>query len=143
MGASPRWLGARDYGFTRNDRAHGDRVRTETIAGMGFARRYLRHVLPRGLRSIRHFGFCHPAAKRTAERVRFHSGRPLHVGPISPPLGHREAKAEAARRGEEQSNSDEAAERDRLMEGLLQRTAHFRIGPKPSREETNERTGVS
>jgi len=33
----------------------------------------------------------------------------------------------------------EAAERDRMMEALLKRTAHFRKGPKPTREEMNAR----
>jgi len=33
----------------------------------------------------------------------------------------------------------EAAERDRMMEALLKRTAHFRKGPKPAREEMNAR----
>lgn len=31
------------------------------------------------------------------------------------------------------------AERNRLMEALLQRTAHFRVGSKPSREEMHAR----
>jgi hypothetical protein len=31
------------------------------------------------------------------------------------------------------------AERDRMMEALLKRTAHFRRGPKPTREEMNTR----
>ena len=35
--------------------------------------------------------------------------------------------------------SPEVKERDRLMEALLKRTAHFRVGPKPTREEMNER----
>ena len=35
--------------------------------------------------------------------------------------------------------SDETRERNRLMEGLLKRTAHFRVGRKPTREEMNER----
>lgn len=70
---------------------------------------------------------------------------------------YRIAKAEAARRGEtltrfieqalrERIERDadgkaarEAAERDRLMEALLRRTAHFRIGARPSREEMNDR----
>ena len=71
----------------------------------------------------------------------------------------REAKAEAARAGvtltkfiedallghiavrSKPVNSLEAeiAERDRLMEGLLKSTAHFRIGPHPTREEMNAR----
>jgi antitoxin component of RelBE/YafQ-DinJ toxin-antitoxin module len=33
----------------------------------------------------------------------------------------------------------EAVERDRMMEALLKRTAHFRKGPKPTREEMNAR----
>lgn len=72
---------------------------------------------------------------------------------------YREAKAEAARRGitltryiEEALESfrqaglpgnspveSEMQERNRLMEALLRRTAHFRIGPRPTREEMNER----
>lgn len=72
---------------------------------------------------------------------------------------YRQAKAEAARSGvtltrfieealrdrvERSSAADsamqkESAERDRLMEGLLQATAHFRVGTHPTREEMNER----
>ena len=70
---------------------------------------------------------------------------------------YRSAKAEAARLGEtltrfieealreriERSSSSVAAaevqERDRLMEAMLKRTARFRIGPKPTREELNAR----
>lgn len=72
---------------------------------------------------------------------------------------YREAKAEAARRGmtvtrfieealrQTLSTTRSAAavsqaeieERDRLMEGLLRATAHFRVGPKPTRDEMNER----
>jgi hypothetical protein len=73
----------------------------------------------------------------------------------------REAKAEAARLGitlsrflEEALRQKIAAgrnsikdpdlraeieQRNRLMEDLLQRTAHFRVGPHPSREEMNAR----
>lgn len=72
---------------------------------------------------------------------------------------YREAKAEAARlgltltrfieealrqriarsRSGEAAGQAEAQERDRLMESLLQRTAHFRVGRKPTRREMNER----
>ncbi len=72
---------------------------------------------------------------------------------------YREAKAQAARLGitltrfieqalREQiakssaldpARQDEIEERDRMMEALLQATARFRIGPKPSRDEMNER----
>lgn len=75
---------------------------------------------------------------------------------------YREAKAEAARCGvtltrfieealrqkiatsrgghtEHQERRAEVEERDRLMEGLLEQTAHFRVGPRPTREEMNAR----
>lgn len=68
---------------------------------------------------------------------------------------YRKAKAEAARLGVTltkfiedalraqvaRANSSEAerAERDRLMEGLLRATAHFRVGPRPTRDEMHER----
>ena len=72
---------------------------------------------------------------------------------------YREAKAEAARQGRtitqfiedallhqcQESNTAhisleaEIRERNDLMEALLQRTAHFRVGSKPTRGEMNER----
>lgn len=70
---------------------------------------------------------------------------------------YRAAKAQAAGRGEtitrfiEQALRDRIAQsaatavtaevrkRDRLMEALLKRTAHFRVGRKPTREEMNAR----
>lgn len=75
---------------------------------------------------------------------------------------YREAKAEAARQGTtitrfvedalrqqcqqvRKGNSPqtpleaEIRERDELMEALLRRTAHFRVGSRPTRSEMNER----
>jgi hypothetical protein len=71
---------------------------------------------------------------------------------------YRQAKAEAARLGititrfiedalrqhvarqqAENRGSPEADERNQLMEALLRRTADFRVGPKPTRGEMNER----
>ncbi|MBN1420867.1 MAG: hypothetical protein JXP34_19000 [Planctomycetes bacterium] len=75
---------------------------------------------------------------------------------------YREAKAEAARCGvtltqfleealklkiaisrgdgpERPELRKEVEQRDRLMEALLERTAHFRVGPHPTREELNAR----
>jgi Putative transposase/Transposase zinc-binding domain len=66
--------------FRWKDRAHGDAARIDTIAGTEFVKRYLRHVLPRGLRAVRYYGFCHPAAKVNRERIAFHTGRPLLIG---------------------------------------------------------------
>jgi hypothetical protein len=73
--------------FRYKDRARGDAPRVETVTGAEFVARYLRHVLPRGLRAIRYHGFCHPAAHKKRERVAFHTGRPLLVGAvvITPP----------------------------------------------------------
>ena len=69
--------------FRWKDRAHGDAQRIETLEGAEFVKRYLRHVLPRGLRAVRYFGFCHPASKLKHERIAFHTGRVLHIGPAS------------------------------------------------------------
>ena len=66
--------------FRWKDRAHGNAACTETIEGSEFVRRYLRHVLPCGLRAVRYYGFCHPAAKAKRERIAFHTGRPLLIG---------------------------------------------------------------
>ena len=68
--------------FRWKDRANGDARRIETIEGGEFVRRYLRHVLPRGLRAIRHYGFCHPAVHKKRERIAFHTGRPLLIGVV-------------------------------------------------------------
>lgn len=67
--------------FQWKDRANHDQRKIATITGVEFVKRYLRHVLPRGLRSIRYFGFCHPAAKKKRERIAFHTGMTLVVGP--------------------------------------------------------------
>jgi hypothetical protein len=66
--------------FRWKDRAKGNVQRTETIAGGEFVKRYLRHALPSGLRAVRYYGFCHPAAKVKRERIAFHTGRPLLIG---------------------------------------------------------------
>jgi hypothetical protein len=76
-----------------------DRNRTETLslAGVEFARRYLRHVLPRGLRSIRYYGFCHPAARAARLRVQFHSGRTVHLGAANIPPRPQQEKSRSPR----------------------------------------------
>lgn len=66
--------------FTWKDRAHGNVTRTDTVTGGEFVGRYLRHVLPGGLKAVRHYGFCHPAAKARRERLAFHTGMPLLIG---------------------------------------------------------------
>ena len=75
----------RSVTFTWKDRAHGNARRVETVCGVEFVTRYLRHVLPAGMRAIRRYGYCHPAAKLKRERVAFHTGRLLCIGPVAPP----------------------------------------------------------
>ena len=65
--------------FTWKDRRQGGHKQSLTLPGTQFVKRYLDHVQPRGLRSIRYFGFCHPAAKKKRLRIQFHSGRPLVI----------------------------------------------------------------
>lgn len=67
--------------FQWKDRANHNQSKIATITGEEFVKRYLRHVLPRGMRSIRYYGFCHPAAKKKRERIAFHTGMTLMVGP--------------------------------------------------------------
>ncbi len=66
--------------FRYKDRANGGVERTDTVDGVEFVARYLRHVLPRGMRAVRDYGYFHPAAKAKHERVAFHTGRPLLIG---------------------------------------------------------------
>ena len=71
--------------FRWKDRAKGNAPRVETLEGAEFVNRYFRHVLPRGMRAVRYYGFCHPAAKIKRERIAFHTGRPLFIGAVSAP----------------------------------------------------------
>jgi hypothetical protein len=61
-----------------------NRIELSTLPGVEFVRRYLRHVLPRGLRSIRYYGFCHPAAKANRMRIQFHTGLAIEFGAAKP-----------------------------------------------------------
>ena len=72
--------------FSWKDRQHGGIQKTETVEGVEFVRRYLRHVLPRGLKAVRHYGFCHPSAKAKRQRIAFHTGIALQIsGSDQPP----------------------------------------------------------
>jgi hypothetical protein len=70
--------------FRWKDRGNNNKTRLMTLPGLEFAHRYLRHVLPSGLRSIRYYGFCHPTAKATRMRVQLHSGRAVQFGNTAP-----------------------------------------------------------
>ena len=71
--------------FRWKDRANGDAPRVESISGVEFVTRYLRHVLPKGMRGVRQYGFCHPAAKAKREKIAFLTGRPLLIGAAAMP----------------------------------------------------------
>jgi hypothetical protein len=62
------------------DRSDHNRTQKLTLPAEEFVRRYLRHALPRGLRSVRYYGFCHPTAKAKRMRVQFHSAMPVQFG---------------------------------------------------------------
>ena len=66
--------------FRYKDRDHTNATRTLTLEGTEFCKRYLRHVLPKGLRSIRYYGVCHPAAKKTRLKITALSGKPIDLG---------------------------------------------------------------
>ena len=66
--------------FRWKDRRNSNKTRQMTLPGVEFTARYLRHVLPAGLRSIRYYGFCHPTARATRMRVQLHSGRAVELG---------------------------------------------------------------
>ncbi|MCC7375137.1 MAG: transposase, partial [Verrucomicrobiales bacterium] len=66
--------------FRWTNRDAGRRQETCTLTGVEFVKRYLRHVLPRGLRSIRSYGFCHPAARAKRIRIQCHAGGPVQFG---------------------------------------------------------------
>ncbi|MGY8675845.1 MAG: transposase [Verrucomicrobiia bacterium] len=75
--------------FRWKDRAHGGVAKTETLTGVEFVARYLRHVLPRGLKAVRHYGFCHPSAAAKRQRIAFHTGRHLVIAEQPAPVRER------------------------------------------------------
>lgn len=70
--------------FRWKDRSDHHQTKPLTLSGVEFVRRYLRHVLPTGLRSVRYYGFCHPTAKTKRLRVQLHSGRSVQFGSAEP-----------------------------------------------------------
>ncbi len=60
-----------------------NRWKIETIEPKELIRRWLLHVLPRGLVRIRHYGWLSPAAGKTLRRIRFLLGvGPVHTRPL-------------------------------------------------------------
>jgi len=75
----------RTVSFRWKDRGRGNASKVMTLDGVEFVRRYLRHALPTGMRSIRYHGFQHPAAKKNRERVNFLAGGNLMIGQAEKP----------------------------------------------------------
>ena len=61
--------------FHYKDRAAGNTTRKLTLSGIEFVKRHLRHVQPAKLRAVRYYGYHHPAAKKTRQRVQQGSGQ--------------------------------------------------------------------
>ena len=70
--------------FRWKNRDTANRPEICTLRGVEFVARYLRHVLPRGMRSIRYYGYCHPAARAKRLRIQIHAGGPIHLGALPP-----------------------------------------------------------
>lgn len=81
-----RIIAVRDHSVTFRwvDRSDHHRVKRMTLTGVEFVTRYLRHVLPPRLRSVRYYGFCHPSAKANRLRVQFHTGLAVEMGSTTP-----------------------------------------------------------
>lgn len=73
-------VGDQSVTFRWKNRDRGNRMQLLTLPGIQFVERYLRHVLPKGLRSIRYYGFCHPAARARRLRVQFYTGLMVQFG---------------------------------------------------------------
>jgi hypothetical protein len=60
-----------DHGVTlRYKKRKSNRWRTCRVTGDEFIRRFLQHVLPKGLHKVRYFGWWHPAKRDLAARTR-------------------------------------------------------------------------
>ena len=66
-----RIVGLDDGGVTirHKDRGSGQ-WRTTRLTGHEFMRRFLQHVLPKGLHKIRYYGLWHPSRREQAARAR-------------------------------------------------------------------------
>lgn len=85
--------------FRYKDRSKGGIQATQTVTGVEFVRRYFRHVLPPKLRAIRHYGFCHPAAKKTRAKVMLLSGKPVDMATLCAPIKEQASSAEPKSQG--------------------------------------------
>ena len=95
----------------RHKHRKSNRWRTVRIPGHEFMRRFLQHVLPKGLHKVRYFGLWHPARRQQAARVRLL----LHLdGPIAPAT-----VAAVDDRADDRAQPDERPICSRCKQGLM------------------------
>jgi hypothetical protein len=74
--------------FRWKDRAHGNQEKVMSLGVVDFLRRFLLHVLPRGLVRIRHYGFLANAVRRReigrCRELLNHPATPLPMDPARP-----------------------------------------------------------
>jgi hypothetical protein len=123
-----RIVGLDDKGVTIR---HKDRKsmqwRTTRLSGHEFMRRFLQHVLPKGLHKIRYYGLWHSARREHAERARLMLFLDRPATP-SPATQSAETSDHAADRSANHTPSDEARICPYCKQGRLVRTG--RLYPK-------------
>ncbi|MGH7410400.1 MAG: IS91 family transposase [Candidatus Methylomirabilis sp.] len=71
--------------FRWKDRAHGNQEKVMTLGAPEFMKRFLLHVLPRGMVRIRHYGFlCNAVRRREIQRCRALLADPHREAQLSP-----------------------------------------------------------
>lgn len=68
--------------FRYRDHRDGQQ-KTMTLPAGEFLRRYLQHVLPRGMHRVRSFGFLHPSQRRILRRLQLLLGPPPTPRPLN------------------------------------------------------------
>jgi hypothetical protein len=101
--------------------------RTTRLSGHEFMRRFLQHVLPKGLRKVRYYGLWHPARREQAERARLLLSLEFPATP-SPATRSAETVNRAADRPADYATSYETRVCPCCRQGCLVRTA--RLYPK-------------
>src|SRR3974390_1649946 len=69
----------------RTKHRQSNRWRTCTLQGPEFMRRFLQHVLPKGLHKVRYFGLWHPSKRQEASKLRLLLLKPENAGMAAQP----------------------------------------------------------
>lgn len=103
-----RIVGLDDSGVTirHKDRASGRWLKTR-LTGHEFMRRFLQHVLPKGLHKVRYYGLWHPARREHAARARLMLQLVQPVAPCSA-MPSAEATDQPADRSSDNTSSEAA-----------------------------------